>query len=62
MPDTEWIKDLVPDFEVDKFRSGLMKAGEQIKGKANEIDLDPALKNFSQFKHVSLLRLRRFAD
>jgi hypothetical protein len=39
LPDTDWIKDLVPDIELDKFRSSLMKFSEGIKGKANEIDL-----------------------
>lgn len=43
LPDTEWIKDLMPDVELDKFRSGLLKASENIKGKAKEIDIDPAL-------------------
>ena len=45
LPDSEWIKDLFPKAEVDKFRAGLMKAAENIKGKANEIDIDPALQN-----------------
>ncbi len=52
LPDTEWIKDLVPAVDVSKFRDGLIKAGDQIKGKANEIDLDPALKNVASLRTV----------
>ena len=44
LPDTQWIKSLFPsDKDIDKFRSSLIKAGESIKGKANEIDIDPVL-------------------
>ena len=44
LPDTQWIKSLFPsDKDIDKFRSSLIKAGETIKGKANEIDIDPVL-------------------
>ena len=44
LPDTEWINNLFPsDGEIDKFRSSLIKAGENIKGKAKEIDIDPVL-------------------
>ncbi len=39
LPDTEWMKSLIPDVELDKFRSRLIKVGEGIKGKANEIDI-----------------------
>ena len=38
-PDTEWMKSLIPDVEIAKFRSGLIKFGDGIKGKANEIDI-----------------------
>ena len=44
LPDAQWIKDLFPsDRDIDKFRSSLIKAGQNIKGKANEIDIDPVL-------------------
>ena len=44
LPDTEWIKNLFPsDKDFDKYRSSLIKAGENIKCKANEIDIDPVL-------------------
>ena len=39
MPDTDWIKDLIPEIDINKVTSDLIKAGENIKGKANEIDL-----------------------
>ena len=42
LPDTDWIKGLIPVIEADKFRTGISKAADGIKGKANEIDLDPA--------------------
>ena len=44
LPDTDWIKGLIPVIEADKFRTGISKAADGIKGKANEIDLDPALR------------------
>jgi optic atrophy protein 1 len=51
LPDTEWIKSLFPsNIEIDKFRSSLIKAGENIKGKANEIDIDPVLNKVGGFK------------
>ena len=50
LPDTDWIKDLMPDVDLNKFSSELIKAGEQIKGKANEIDLDPAVKKMIDFR------------
>ena len=44
LPDMQWIKSLFPsDRDIDKFRSSLIKTGENIKGKANEIDIDPVL-------------------
>jgi hypothetical protein len=39
LPDTEWMKSLIPDVELNKFRSKLINVGESIKGKANEIDI-----------------------
>ena len=36
--------------DINKFSSDLIKAGEQIKGKANEIDLDPAVKKIIDFR------------
>eukprot|EP00093_Oithona_nana_P013704 13704.XXX_859542_857884_1 [CDS] Oithona nana genome sequencing. len=40
----------MPDVDLNKFSSELIKAGEQIKGKANEIDLDPAVKKMIDFR------------
>lgn len=50
LPDTDWIKDLVPEIDINKLSSSLLKASEQIKGKANEIDLDPAVKKIVDFR------------
>lgn len=44
LPDTEWIKALIPEVDLAKFRSGLIDAADKIKGKANELDIDPALR------------------
>lgn len=43
LPDTDWIRGLFKDVELDKYRGNIMKAAENIKGKANEIDIDPAV-------------------
>ena len=40
----------MPEVDINKFSSDLIKAGEQIKGKANEIDLDPAVKKIIDFR------------
>lgn len=48
LPDTDWIKELVPEVDIDKFRSALIKASENIKGKANELDIG-MLQLFSLF-------------
>ena len=50
LPDTDWLKGLIPDIDINKLSSGVLKAGEQIKGKANEIDLDPAVKKIIDFR------------
>ena len=33
----------MPDIKLDEFRSSLIKAGDNVRGKAREIDIDPAL-------------------
>merc|ERR1712203_238915 len=50
LPDTDWVKDLIPDIDINKVSSGLVKFGQSIKGKANEIDLDPAVKRVVDFQ------------
>lgn len=50
LPDTDWIKNLIPEVELDKFRSRLIKVGEGIKGKANEIDIDPVLGKIASYR------------
>ena len=51
LPDTDWIKGLIPVIEADKFRTGISKAADGIKGKANEIDFDELL---SEMKEATL--------
>ena len=51
LPDAEWIKQLFPsDTEINKLRSSLIKASENIKGKANEIDIDPVLNKVQGYR------------
>ena len=50
LPDTDWVKDLIPDIDLNRVTSDMRKAGENIRGKANEIDLDPALKKVIDFR------------
>jgi len=50
LPDTDWVKDLIPDIDINKVTGNMIKAGEKIRGKANEIDLDPALKKVINFR------------
>ena len=55
LPDTDWIKEMVPDIDVDKFRSGLIEFKNGVKGKIGELQMDPKLKaagwdTFSEFK------------
>ena len=33
----------MPDIKLDEFRASLIKAGDNVRGKASEIDIDPAL-------------------
>ncbi len=40
----------MPEIDINKLTGSLLKAGEQIKGKANEIDLDPAVKKIVDFR------------
>jgi len=44
LPDTDWMKDLIPDIDINKVTGDIRRVQDSIKGKANEIDLDPALK------------------
>merc|ERR1711936_1536206 len=50
LPDTDWVKDLIPDIDINKLTGNMIKVGEKIKGTANEIDLDPALKKVIGFR------------
>ena len=55
LPDTDWIKEMVPDIDVGKFRAGLIEFKNNMKGKIGEVDMDPKLKDagwekYEQFK------------
>ena len=51
LPNMDWIKNLIPsDSEINKLRSSLVKASENIKGKAEEIDMDPVLGTISSYR------------
>ena len=45
-------QDLIPDIDINKLTGNMIKVGEKIKGTANEIDLDPALKKVIDFRQV----------
>ena len=36
-------QDIMPEIKLDEFRASLIKAGDNVRGKAREIDIDPAL-------------------
>ena len=61
MPDTDWMKGLIPDVELDKFRSNLIKVGESIKGKANEIDIGEEILVCSRVVFVVVVVMRWIA-
>lgn len=55
LPDTDWIKEMVPDLDVDKFRAGLINFKNSVKGRVAEVQMDPKLKEagwdkYSEFK------------
>merc|ERR1719318_2508787 len=55
LPDTEWIKNALPDVDVNKFRHGLVALKDSVKGKVGEMQMDPSLKlagwdKFQEFK------------
>ena len=55
LPDTDWIKDMVPDVDISKFRAGLIDFKDNVRGKIGEINMDPKLKEagwdkYSEFK------------
>ena len=56
LPDTDWIKEMVPDIDVDKFRSGLIDFKDNVRGRMGELKMDPKLKDagldkYAEFKH-----------
>jgi len=44
LPDTDWIKEMVPDIDIDKFRTGLIGFKDSMKGKVADIQMDPKLR------------------
>ena len=44
LPDTEWIKEMVPSVDINKFRAGLIQFKDNMKGKVGEVQMDPKLK------------------
>ena len=44
LPDTDWIKEMVPAINVDKFRASLIEFKDNMKGKVGEVEMDPRLK------------------
>jgi len=39
LPDTDWIKELIKEVDVAKYRTSMMDAAQRIKGKAAEVDI-----------------------
>jgi len=55
LPDTDWLKELIPEVDIDKFRHGLIGFKDRVKGKVGELEMDPKLKEagwekYSEFK------------
>ena len=51
---------MIPDVDIDKFRGSLIKTGESIKGKANEIDMGKQSRVHSpKFDQISALKCVR---
>ena len=44
LPDTDWVKELVPDIDIDKFRAGLIGFKDSMKGKVADMQMDPKLR------------------
>ena len=52
LPDTDWIKEMVPEVDINKFRSGLIDFRDNVKGKIGEINMDPKLKEVGWDKYA----------
>jgi len=52
LPDTEWLKELVPEIDIDKFRSGLIGFKEKVAGKVADLQMDPKLKEAGWGKYA----------
>ena len=45
LPDTDWVKELVPDIDINKFSKEMMKAGEKITETVNEMNFGKSYSN-----------------
>merc|ERR1712098_96138 len=52
LPDTDWIKEMLPEIDVDKFRKTLMSYKDSVRGKIAEIEMDPKLKDAGLEKYT----------
>ena len=55
LPDADWIKEMVPDIDIDRFRGSLIDFKDNVRGKMGELKMDPKLKEagwdkYSEFK------------
>jgi len=55
LPDSAWIKDMMPDVDMMQFRKGIINFKDRVKGTVNELEMDPSLKaagweKYSDFK------------
>ena len=51
LPDAAWLKKAMPDVDVDKFRNSLLSLRDSVKGKVDEVEMDPALKSLGWDKY-----------
>lgn len=52
LPDTDWIKEMIPEIDIDKFRHGLIGFKERVKGRVAELEMDPKLKEAGWEKYA----------
>jgi len=52
LPDTDWLKDAIPEVDIDKFRNGLIGFKDTMKGKVGEVKMDPKLKEAGWEKYA----------
>lgn len=52
LPDTDWLKEMIPEVDIDKFRQGLIGFKDNVKGKVGELEMDPKLKEAGWEKYA----------